>query len=215
LDRRAFFVPCLLLADPFPDPDLPADSVIAATPGLSLYKTKVKGASDGKFAVVVPTSYKPDQPMPLVVSAHGNGGDGEVEAKAWNGLAETYKFILVCPSYFTSKTLDAQNVTDDDAMLKEVMTRVFGSLNIDRKRVLHTGFSGGGLGTWYVAAKHDDWFTALCTRSGNFYAEPDIHLSRWRERPIYIMWGEHDLADIPVQDQQMVDFVTKTIHNTS
>jgi predicted peptidase len=208
-----FFALSVLRADTFPDPDLPPQDVIAATPGLTIYKTNAKGWDDGKFAVCIPTSYRPDQPMPLVVSAHGHGGTGESEGRDWNGLAEKYNFILVCPSYFTSAQLSAQNVSDDDTMLKEVMKRVLGSLNIDRRRVLHTGFSGGGLATWYVAAEHDEWFTALCFRSGNFFADPPIRISRWRHRPIYIMWGENDLSNIPGDDQRMLDFVQKTIDN--
>jgi predicted peptidase len=207
-------IPCLLRADAFPSPDLQPEDVIAATPGTVIYKTKAKGWYDGKFAVVIPHSYSADQPMPLVVSAHGHGGNGEGEAQSWNGLPDKYNFILVCPSYFTSAQADQTSIESDGIMLKEVMTRVLGSLNIDRKKVLHTGFSGGGLTTWYVAAEHDEWFTALCFRSGNFYAHPEIHVSRWRDRPIYIMWGDRDLADIPIQGQQMLDYVQKDIHNT-
>jgi len=208
-----FLLPGLLRADPFPDPDMDPADVIAATPGLTVYKTKAKGWDDGKFGVCIPTSYQADQPMPLVVSAHGHGGNGPGEAQAWNGLAEKYKFILVCPSYYSSAAVSGQSVADDDVMLKEVMTRVLGSLNIDRRKVLHTGFSGGSLATWYVAAEHDNWFTALCLRSGNFYGDPPLHLSRWQQRPIYIMWGEKDMTDIPEQGQRMLDFVQKTIGN--
>jgi predicted peptidase len=216
--RVAFHVALLFLAvsaraDTFPSPDLAPEDVIAAKPGLAIYQTKAKGWDDGKFGVCIPTSYKPSEPMPLVVSAHGHGGNGEGEANAWNGLAEKYKFILVCPSYFSSAARSAENVENDERMLKEVMTRVFGSLNIDRRKVLHTGFSGGSIATWYVAAEHDDWFTALCLRSGNFFDDPPIRLNRWRERPIYIMWGQNDLPDIPVQGGKMLQFVQKTIDN--
>ncbi len=204
-------VPVMLRADTFPDPDMAPADVIAATPGLQTYATKVKAAN--KFAVVIPASYKAGKPMPLVVSAHGNGGSGEGEANAWSGLPDKYNFILVCPSYYSSVAISAQSAADDNEMLKEVMKRVFASLNIDRTRVLHTGFSGGSLATWYVAAQHDDWFTALCLRSGNFYSEPEISLSRWRTRPIYVMWGTEDMAGIPDQGAHMLDFLQKTMDN--
>ena len=205
------FAPVILRADIFPNPDMAPEDVIAATPGLHVYATKTK--AQGKFAVVIPASYDANKPIPLIVSAHGHGGSGEGEARAWKNLPDQYNFILVCPSYYSSAAISDQSAADDNEMLKEVMKRVFGSLNINRSRVLHTGFSGGGLSTWYVAAQHDDWFTALCLRSGNFFAEPQISLSRWRTRPIYIMWGTNDLPDIPGQGAQMLDFVQNTMAN--
>jgi predicted peptidase len=206
--------PGLLRADSYPSSDLAPEDVIAAKPGLAIYNTKAKGSDDGKFAVWIPASYNPNNPMPLIVSAHGHTWNGEKEAKTWKGLPDKYKFILVCPSYFTSDFLTEQNVSDDNVMLKEVMTRVFGSLNIDRRKVLHTGFSGCSLATWYVAAEHDDWFTALCTRSGNFFGDPPIRMTHWRQRPIYIFWGQNDIPDIITQSTAMVDFVDKTLDNT-
>jgi predicted peptidase len=208
-----FFVP-FAEAHSFPDPNLPKEEVLATTPGLTVYHTKVKGRADGKFAVYVPSSYRPNQPMPLVVSAHGSGADGEKEARLWKDLPEQYKFILVCPSYYTSSETTPQNIAIDETVLQEVMARVLGSFNINRRKVLHTGLSGGSLSTWYLAAKHDEWFTALCTRSGNFDVDPDINLLWWRNRPIYIMWGEKDRQHILDQGPLMLNFVRNKLHNT-
>ena len=205
-----------LFANPFPDPDLPSDEVIAATPGITIYQTKNRAFDDGKFGVFIPSSYKPDQPMRLVVSSHGNGGSGETEVRDWKGLAEKFGFIVACPSYLApSQGPNDQVVQTDNETLKEIMQRVFASLNIDRTKVLHTGFSGGSLSTWYVAAQHDEWFTALCLRSGNWRGDPNIRLSRWRHRPIYILWGANDLPNIPGESQSMLDFAQNTMHNTS
>jgi predicted peptidase len=198
------------------DPALPADQVIASKAGLTIYQTKVKAVDGGKFGVCIPSTYNPQQPMPLIVSAHGNGQNGETEAARWKDLAQQYWFIVVCPSFLTSHdgaVFPAE--VADNLVLMEIMTRVFGSLNIDRNRVLLTGFSGGSLGAWYVGAEHDDWFTALCIRSGNFRYNPPINAAKWQNRPIYIFWGQNDLSFIPGEGQKMVDFVKSTIHPTS
>ena len=80
-------------------------------------------------------------------------------------------------------------------MLDEIVARVLGSFNVDRKHVMHTGFSGGGIPTWYLAMSHPEVFTMVCFRSANFYGPkyfPTRNLAPWLDRPVYAFWGEND-----------------------
>ena len=184
----------------FPDPTLKPELVIKAEPGPTTYTTNKGKLDGGSFAVYVPKAYSPEKPMPLVVSSHGAGGTGPKEIGGWTRFAEQYGFIVVCPSYASATTHSALNllpgiISQDEKHLKDIMERVFKSLNIDRAHVMHTGFSGGGAPTWYAAMKHPEWFTALCFRSANFWGEKAETISKksdWKTRPIYIFWGDKD-----------------------
>ncbi len=195
----------------FPDPSLKPDQVIKATPGTNSYTT-AKGKYDGgNFAVYIPKEYTAEKPMPLVVSSHGAGGTGPKELGGWLRFADKYGFIVVCPSYDSATShgsLAALQgvIAQDERHLKDIMERVFKSLNIDRAHVLHTGFSGGGVPTWYIAWAHPEWFTALCFRSANFYGEKAVRFTRkseWKTRPLYIFWGSNDNPIIVKQSPVM------------
>ncbi len=184
----------------FPDPSLRRKEVLDGTPGKRrIYQSRHSDYKGGRFGVYVPKRYSPEDPIPLVVSSHGAGGSGPGELGGWQGQADKYGFIVICPSYKiagqggSSLRELRRRVAEDDRMLSDIMKRAFGSFHIDRKHVLHTGFSGGGVPTWYIAMNHPEWFTALCFRSGNFYGEfMPLKDATWRNRPIYIFWGTKD-----------------------
>jgi poly(3-hydroxybutyrate) depolymerase len=182
-------------------PKLPEELRLSAEPGKQIYKTESGGYAEGQFAVYVPKAYSADTPMPLVVSSHGSGGNGPGEIGEWEPLADQYAFLVVCPSYAcaaagrNTNTEKTAQLRQDAVTLDEVLRRVLGSFNVDRKHVMHTGFSGGGNPTYYLAMTRPEIFTALCFRSANyhgtmFFATRDF--SAWRNRPVYIFWGEQD-----------------------
>ena len=61
---------------------------------------------------------------------------------------------------------------------------------------MHTGFSGGGIPTWYLAMSHPEVFTMLCFRRANYYGPSYFSMTRnvgpWLNRPVYVYWGEND-----------------------
>ncbi|MCS7304640.1 MAG: hypothetical protein NZ602_05965 [Thermoguttaceae bacterium] len=182
----------------FPDPKLPQELVISPTAEVKTYKPTTPGnLPDSSFAVYVPKSYSHETPMPLVVSSHGINGTGPGEITGWVKFAEEYGFIVVCPTYALAtqpNMLKSKSaVLQEEKMLLEIMERVFRSLNVDRELVLHTGFSGGGLPTYFYAMRHPEIFTALCFRSANFLGDRfPMDVRPWRNRPIYIFWGSKD-----------------------
>lgn len=169
-------------------------------PGLHIHKAESSTYNNGKFAVYVPKQYDGKTPLPVVVSAHGVDGNGEQEIAGWIPYADKYGWIVVCPSYLSAAkngkmTEMSKYLREDAMMLNEIMRRVFGSFPVERRLVMHTGFSGGGAPTWYVAMSMPDIFNTLCFRSANFYGSGAFlssNLAAWRERPIYLFWGEND-----------------------
>lgn len=181
--------------------------------GLAEYQADKHTFDEGRFHIYVPESYHSDTPMPLVVSSHGSGSNGGNEIRAWQALADEHGFIVLCPSYdgATANGLEpkAENTME---LIEELMPKVFGSFNIDRDHVMHTGFSGGGHPTFY-ALNFPDWFTALCFRSPNFTqsfverAVPTRNLRQWRGRPVYFFWGTEDTAMITESSPRAIEFL--------
>lgn len=194
--------------------DLGEDALDAA-PGLKIYVEPKARATVNQFAVYIPPSYKPATPMPLLVDAHGNGGSGPKEIKQWEMYADQIGFIVVCPSFQSSVLCSDEFLKSDDKMLSNVMKRVLGSFNIDRKHILFTGFSGGGFATFYLASKDSQIFTALCFRSGNFGGEGTYNVKAsfapWRHRPVYMYLAEHDNPAINAQDIDGLAFLKKKV----
>jgi dienelactone hydrolase len=186
----------------FPDPKLPPELVLSSKPGLQTCVSKLPDGREGAFGVYVPAQYDGAKPMPLIVSAHGNGGSGPEEASHWRKHADTYGFIVVAPTYRSATRWSSlqdlrERLQSDNVLLEDVMQRTLRSFNIKRSCVLHTGFSAGGITTWYLALNRPEWFTALCFRSANFHGEIfTVDHAPWRDRPIYIFWGTRDMPVI-------------------
>jgi predicted peptidase len=60
---------------------------------------------------------------------------------------------------------------------------------IDRRRILVVGFSMGGRGTWFMASRHADLFTAAIPMAASTGDEP---LERLATIPTYVIHGVDD-----------------------
>jgi predicted peptidase len=84
---------------------------------------------------------------------------------------------------------------------KAVMTLIDTAMReykIDRKRVLVVGYSMGGRGTWYMAAKHQDLFTAAIPMAASVR---DLSIDELGRQPTYVV---HSRADevVPFEPAQ-------------
>lgn len=163
---------------------------ISGEPGTRYYLAgKTAGYFAGVFAVHIPASYDGSAPLPMIVSSHGNGGSGIGDIRGWTSHADKHGFIAVCPSF--GSAVGNNNASADTPMLDEILERVLGSLKIDRRHIVGTGFSGGGLPAYTCMMGNPKVFTALCFRGPNFYGSMATRPA-WKTRPIYILWGEND-----------------------
>lgn len=195
-----------------PDPSLKPELVIKATPGQTTYKAQKPQKDQRDFVVIVPQGYDPKKAYPTVFSSHGNGGNGPGEAGPWQGMADQNGWIVVCPHFRSAVIATDVNLNDDEEMLKEIVDRVFKSLNVDRKNVMFTGFSGGGSVTWHVATRFTGVFTALCPRSGNFWVGERVpRHAHWKNIPLYTFWGEKDTDGILKDKAKALLFIDKQL----
>lgn len=137
---------------------------------------------------------------PLLIAAHGNGGSGPGEIKAWMQLAKTNQFTLVCPTFLSS--VHSKFLPDDQRSFPEVLDWMKDHLKYDQDNVFMTGFSGGGYPTWYLATGYPKVFKGLFLQSGNFVgANHLLDLRRWKNKPIRLVWGSKDIPRVIQQNK--------------
>ncbi|MGQ9708718.1 MAG: prolyl oligopeptidase family serine peptidase [bacterium] len=113
------------------------------------------------YAVRYPEDYDPKKRYALILSLHGAG----VEA---DGLARCFKpkdwAFVVCPTNRRPYGFDWQDWGRLDAL--EVFDEAKKRFPIDSDRVVLTGHSMGGHGTWHIGLAHPDLFAAIGPEAG-------------------------------------------------
>jgi poly(3-hydroxybutyrate) depolymerase len=180
---------------------------IQVTPGLHLYKIEARD-SDNDIAIYLPSQYDGIKPLPMIISAHGNGGNGPGEVTQWTQIAEQNGWIVICPTFKVSKMCNESNLKSDEKMLEELTKALFKSLVVQREYVLFTGHSGGGYAGWYLATREPELYTALCWRSSNFMGEAfGLKMKKWRNRPMYLFWGETEAPFAAKQNPEALKYL--------
>ena len=167
-------VPSSSASDSIPSP--------SPTPGPS----DVVVGGDRPVTVLVPASYNPGRPAPLLIMLHGYGSSGsEHEAYFHVGArAEERGFLYAYPDGTTDSTgARFWNATDaccdfdrsgvaDDAYLAGVITAIQTKLAVDPKRVYLMGHSNGGFMSYRMACVHADQIAAIVSLAGATFAKP-------------------------------------------
>jgi predicted peptidase len=169
-------------------PDGPTRSSLDGPgPGLHEQTLSLPGGQTLRYTLAIPDGYRGDRPAPLIVALHFGGrvtpfyGRGILEVLVLPALAEL-EAIVVAPDALDRGWDDA---LDEGAVLA-LMDHLGETLAIDGKRVLCTGYSMGGVGTWYLASRHPDRFTAAIPIAGRPPAGMDVKV------PVYALHGRQD-----------------------
>jgi predicted peptidase len=152
-----------------PGPALDSPGVSAA-PGPGIHQQSIggPGGQELRFTVSVPPGYDGVRPVPLVLALHFGGrafppyyGRNILEVLVQPAL-ESLGALIVAPDALDSNWGDAI----DEARVLSLLDHLASTFAIDRKRVLCTGYSMGGAGTWYFVGRHPGRFTAAIPIAG-------------------------------------------------
>lgn len=151
----------------------------------------IDGHGEMPYAVSVPDGYEPDgEPRPLVLALHPGGISGQyygsqymrtIFEPALRGLGA----VMVAPDVPTRRWNSEVADRGVMALLGEILDRY----TIDRSRILVTGFSLGGAGTWFFAGQHPEFFTGAIPIAGR---PGDLDTDAFGTMPIHII---HSRAD--------------------
>lgn len=144
------------------------------------------------YGLSVPPGYKASEPRPLVVALHPGGprtpyyGLSFLRGIVSPALGDLGAVMIApdCPPSARSWS-DPQAERGVLALIESIRKEYA----IDERRILVTGFSMGGRGTWFMASRHADLFTAAIPIAG---ASGDEPLDRLGRIPTYAI---HSRAD--------------------
>lgn len=130
----------------------------------------------------------PKTPRPLVIALHPGGsrpyyGDAFLQDIFLPGL-ETLEPIMAAPDVVGPSWTDPRSEQAVLALV-DALRREFA---VDARRLLLIGFSMGGAGTWFMAARHPDRFTGAIVIAGRT-DEPLASLGRI---PTYVIHSRGD-----------------------
>ena len=155
---------------------------------LTVNSTDAPGAT---YAVYVSKTYDPLQPTSLVIGLHGGGaggkddtlvtGSGESAMNFYQQEAESWGWIVACPTALKAPWRDPANEPLLDALIEEMKLLY----NIDERRIYLVGHSMGGFGTWHFGPTRSNiWAGCAPCAGGGGPAGIKI--------PVYIYHGSDD-----------------------
>jgi poly(3-hydroxybutyrate) depolymerase len=178
----------------------------ATTPGFHLRTIKTP-SGERKYSVFLPNGYDGQKAFPVTLFLHGageRGDDGMRSAQVGLGAAinqnpEAYPFIALFPQARPGQgwTAETDNARDALAILDEALK----TFRCDQSRIVLTGLSMGGAGSWSIGAAHPDRFSSIVTICGR--GKPE-----WAEAlkklPIWCVVGDADGAATVLNARVMV-----------
>jgi predicted peptidase len=156
------------------------------------------------YVVYVPENYDPARRWPLVVFLHGmgeRGHDGLIQSEVGIGTAirrhsERFPCVVVMPQCPADKIW-----TEAFDHIDQAIAEAIDDYAIDRDRILLTGLSMGGYGTWSYGALHAETFAALMPVCGGGSVEDAPALATV---PIWAFHGGVDSVVAPERSREMV-----------
>jgi predicted peptidase len=154
-----------------------------------------------RYSLLIPQGYNGETRTPMVLALHYGGvvtpfyGAPLLEQLIGPALSDTGA-IIVAPD---NDGTGWDNVASETRVMA-LLTHLFAQYPIDRRRLIVTGYSLGGIGSWYYAARHPTLFPAAIPISGR--APTDLSDIDWR-MPLYVIHGDKD--DVFPVDQTRQD----------
>lgn len=150
----------------------------------------IEGGGDLFYGLLVPDGYKQGDARPLVLALHPGGERTRYYGSAYARMivapaVEHLRAIVVAPD------CPAQGWNDPDAerAVMALLDQIGRQYSIDRRRVLVTGFSMGGRGTWFMASRHRDLFTAAIPIAASV---GDLPVDSLATMPTYVIHSRRD-----------------------
>ncbi len=189
--------------------------LVPAAPGE--IKERLSDAFGGEtdLWIVVPRGYSEEKPSGVLIVLHGLGGNGSQAKDLLAEFAQEHNFILVCPTAQkeppTAPNEDSADLTA--ALFKHwwcyreggfplaALSLVKRRYAVDENRVILSGASMGGFGTWNIGLRYPDRFAGLMPVCGGisrteFAGGRDARMRKVLlnafNTPVYFIHGDAD-----------------------
>jgi predicted peptidase len=153
-----------------------SESVPVFPPGVHYARLSRTAGAPIRYAIAIPADYMPSSPVPLVLALHYGGSPAGGGSRVLKGLVypalEPLGAIIVAPD----SVAGAWDTPGNERAVILLLDEVLSSYSIDAKKVVVTGFSMGGAGTWYFADRYPERFSAAIPVAGR----PTASAKGWR-----------------------------------
>jgi predicted peptidase len=152
----------------------------------------VADAGTVTYGLYVPGDYTAGRPRPLILALHPGGertanyGSRFMQQVVLPALTDLGA-VVVAPDCPVQAKSWADPMADRSVMA--VLDKVRQEYEIDSRRVLVTGFSMGGRGTWFMSSQHPDFFTGAIAMAASTGDLPQDRLARI---PTYVIHSRDD-----------------------
>jgi predicted peptidase len=166
----------------------PPSRLDLAGPGVHEFSARLPDGRGVRYTLSVPKDYDAKRPVPLVVALHYAGrvepfyGRGMIDGLVGPACAGLGAIIVAPDAQGDKSWTDERN----EKIVIWLVQSVMKTWSIDPKKVLLTGYSMGGEGTWYIGGRHQDLFTAAIPIAGRPTGE-----TVWKV-PIYVIHSQND-----------------------
>jgi len=189
--------------DPDPDPDpLPrsAQDVIddfnELTINVGTNDLQLESLVEGifwSFRIIVPEGATSSNKRPLVVRLHGAAQSGSASAhKSTECLVEPAfegkDVFILSPNSNGSLWYEQTNIVQILALL-EITTS---NLNIDGDKIVMTGYSDGGNGSWFYSEYYENLISAVIPMATSYDTSPSSAPAKKINIPLYVIHGSED-----------------------
>ena len=125
--------------------------------------------------------------MPLIIFLHGDGEVNKFDKLGTLPMVQYVKsnkaykagnFVFIAPMRKTSTWVSSNT----EKTLMELIRKTVKDYKIDKNRIILTGMSSGGQGTWYLASKYPNYFAAIVPVSAKTHfakAENLVNIPIW------------------------------------
>lgn len=174
-------------------------------------QTNEKITVDGRsrtFVTYMPAMTDKQRKLPLLISIHGGFGTGEraMEYSDFRPIADTAKFIIVCPDGLERswndgrKTRSNKKDVDDVKFIDYLITYCIKTYNVDSVRVYVTGMSNGGFMASRLACELNQRIAAVACVASTL--DKDVDYAPTQSMPIMYIHGTADPL-VPYQGGEM------------
>lgn len=159
-----------------------------------------------RYLLFLPKDYAKQESWPLMLFLHGAGerGDDIELVKKWGPPASVAKkpdfpFVLVSPQCPTGRYWDVEE-------LAQLVAHVADAHHVDKNRMVVTGLSMGGYGSWGLVARYPNLFAAAVPICGG--GDP-ASAEKIKDIPIWAFHGDKDDVVPLEQTTLMIDAIMK------
>lgn len=169
------------------------------------FEREVTVTASADYLISFPDDYTRDgDPSPLLLFLHGAGERGTDlnQVKIWGpprliNEGKALPFIVVAPQCPPRQWWDV-------ATLVALLDEIEAEHNVDPDRIVVTGLSMGGFGSWALAAEQPDRFAAIAPVCGGYMGDLE-DLDELNDLPIWATHGDMDDVVKPEETTRIIE----------